>query len=181
MAIRLANLKDAEKIVDIANKIKIKYPNPQNTGFLVYILTKRQYEQRIKQTSFFYVSGDKDINGFLMCYDDKTLATLVKKGELNHENNLVNFILKQQRPYIFGDQIGVLSENIREGIGENMMGALFKDMKRKGIKDMYVGVLHKPFTNQASIEFCDSFGFKYISEVINEDNLAWGIYLLELR
>ncbi len=181
MIVRHVRLNDLGEILQLANSIKLKNNSPKEGGFLVYVLDEGGYKERIHLSSYFYVAESKNkIIGFLMCYDNKTLTDLKNKNLLDYEDKTVNLILSQNRPFLFGDQIGVISSHRSQGIGKSMIKQLFEDMKKQNIKRIYVAVLHKPFKNIASLGFCKKLGFNFLQEVENKDNLVWGIYYLNL-
>jgi ribosomal protein S18 acetylase RimI-like enzyme len=182
MIVRLAKLDDSREIALLADSIRLKEDCSEDKGFLVYILDDNSYKERILHSDYFYVAELKNkIVGFLMCYDDKTLAELKNKHLLDHEDETINFILSQNKPFVFGDQIGVLSSYANQGVGTSMTKQLFEDMKKRNIMRLYVAVLHKLFKNIVSLNFCKKLGFKFIREVENHDNKIWGIYLLNLN
>ncbi|MFA5992200.1 MAG: GNAT family N-acetyltransferase [Candidatus Pacearchaeota archaeon] len=179
MRIRRAVAGDCDQIVNIAKSIKINY-SPQNNGFLVYVLSPKEYLSRIRASRYFYVAEDGDeIKGFLMCYDSNTIVDLRKK--LEHEDGVISFLLGQKKPFVFGDQIGVRPSNQRSNTGRSMLETLFKDMKNSKVNTCYVAILHEPVRNRASIRFCSSLGFKVVGEVTNMDEHVWGVYRKELQ
>ena len=177
---RRAEEKDTHQIYEISKSLKINYQQPQKNGFLVYLLEAEDYKIRINNTDFFYVVVLKEkVHGFLMCYDNKELNYLAKKEYLLHESEIINYVLNQKSPFIFGDQIGISHDNSRQGIGKLLMDKLFEDMKLRDIKRMFVAILHKPIRNTASLKFCNSLGFEQLTEVTNKDGLVWGVCKLE--
>lgn len=173
-----ANPTDAQKVWSLAESVRLNYQKPQKEGFLVYVLNKDQYLQRIITSPFFYVAKtiDADIEGFLMCYDDKTLQQLITNSELSHEDGITKFLTQQPAPYIYGDQIGINNCHAQTGIGNAMMKNLFKEMQTKNIDTMYVAIMHHPIKNTASINFCSKLGFTQVAEITNIDSRVWGIY-----
>lgn len=183
MTIRQATPDDARAIVEIAQSLKLDlsvHPTFLWNGFLVYPLNEEQYKQRIRSTPYFYVDDCSNegigITGFLMCYDDETLRKLTQNGDISHQDAEVKYVLEQKKPFIFGDQIGVRKEWARCGSGTELIRRLFGDMGNNGVRDMYVGILQKPVTNNTSIHFCAGFGFDKINEVQNPDETVWGIW-----
>jgi predicted GNAT superfamily acetyltransferase len=175
MIIRRARASDAERIHAIAESIRLNRDSYQN-GFLVHVPSPEQYRSCISLSPFFYVAQNEETDGFLMCYDSGTLQTLRENGQMEHEDNLVDFVLQNELPYVFGDQIGVRPGKIRQGIGKSMMIRLFEDMEIEHIPTMYVGILHDPVRNGQSIYFCTDLGFEEIGEVTNSDGYVWGVY-----
>jgi len=177
--IRNAKLSDSEGIYKLAESVKINFENPQKYGFLVY---SKDYKKIIKYSKYFYViKKEENILAFLMCYDNQILEKLISFGEFSHEDKIIEFVSKQKKPYLFGDQIAVSQKNNLKGIGKKLMLRLFRDMINNNITDIYVGILHEPIKNMASLNFCNSFGFSQIAEVKNKDNLVWGIYKLNIE
>jgi len=176
MSVRKATVNDAGEVSALAQRIQVDKTD-RTKGFLVYALSPQAYEERILLSNLFYVYEENNhIDGFLMCYTDKELDELIRRGKLNHEYGIIRNISHRDRPFIFGDQIGILPEFNRMGIGRKLMNALFLDMKNKRITKMYVAILHHPYMNSPSYHFFTHFNFKKIEEVMNKDGLVWGIY-----
>ena len=168
---------DAESVSNLAKSLEVDFERPQANGFLVYLHEIEEFARRSGLTDYFYVAErDSELVGYLMCYDNNALESLVEANVLNYEDGIVREVSKQERPYIFGDHIGVREDLTQGNIGRNLMETLFEDMREKGINRMYVGVLHSPVRNEASVSFVRSFGFEEVSEVSNSDGLIWGIY-----
>lgn len=181
MPVRKALEQDAKKIHELAASLGINYQNPQDTGFIVYVLPEDEYRKRAGESDYFYVhEAGGAIEGFLMCYDDETLAGLSRSGALDHEDAIAGYLLKQGKPFVFGDQIGINPEKARQGLGKGMIRRLFTDMRASNIRSVYVCILHSPARNQASISFCKGIGFRELAEVTNRDGLVWGVYGLHL-
>jgi|GEM_PF-1956302 len=187
MIIRRAELKDAERIHQLAKSLWIDWANPQKTGFLVNRYTTNQYQDRMnppQMNPFFYVAEENsDLLGFLACLDSSTFKQLTRQGKLGSLEGDKRFMLNQEGNWIFGDQIGINPLLKRGKIGTEMMKQLFKDMDKKQINNMYVSILHKPVRNYTSIEFCKALGFKHIKgEDTQEgiDRISWGMYRLRL-
>jgi len=180
MEIRHARPEDAKRICDLAASIKIDYSDPQKTGFLVYTLDEDGYERRMRSDLFYVADNGRGIDGFLMCYDDDRLEHMVSGGILGHEDGIIGFVSRQERPYVFGDQIGVAPEKTASGIGSAMMRELFRDMRARQIPKMYVAILDAPSRNMASIDFCTRLGFIPLARVTNSDGKVWGIYRKDL-
>ncbi len=176
MVVRKVTSEDAEKICLLANSIRLDNTEPQKEGFLVYVLDEEQYRSRTISSFFYVAETDLNFDGFLMCYDYEILKKLAQRGLIGHEDKVIEFIIGQQEPYIFGDQIGVDVGKNNQGIGKALIEQLFQDMKAIDISTIYVAILHKPIRNEASISFCRVFGFEQIAEVTNRDETTWGIY-----
>lgn len=181
MILRPARSEDAASISNLAGSLKLEPRLSTRNGFLVYPLNESGYQARTSSPFFYVAETDSNLDGFLMCYDSVTLDDFLEKGLLDHEEGLVQYITKQQTPYIFGDQIGVRKGKNRHNVGTAMMDKLFQDMQQKKIPTMYVGILHQPVRNYASIDFCTKLGFTKISEVANKDETVWGVYQLNLN
>jgi N-acetylglutamate synthase-like GNAT family acetyltransferase len=175
MKIRKANLKDIHQITKIAAQLKIVSP-PQKNGFLVYVLNEGDYRARLI-SKYFYVAEEKDrVVAFIMAYNNLIINKLIESGDLTHQSNIIKFLLKQKKPFIWGDQIGVLKEYAKQGIGGLLMDRLISQSNKNKISAIYVDILHNPFRNEASISFCTKKGFNQIREIENSDKKIWGIY-----
>lgn len=117
-----------------------------------------------------------------MCYDAAFLRGLIESGQIAHEDGIMNFLQTAEpgRDYIFGDQIGVDYKQSHQGVGTKLMEDLFKKIKTRGIKKMFVAVLHEPVQNSVSKDFCKGLGAKNVAEVENSDGLKWGIYKFDI-
>ena len=178
---RKAEAKDAEKISRLANSLKLGQENLTRGGFLVYPLTSEEYQQRILISPYFYAAEeDTELRGFLMCYNDITLESMIKQSLLSHEENLVSYARSQRKPFVFGDQIAITQESQHKGLGKRMLAVLFSDMKAAEINDLYVGVLYEPVMNAYSAQFCNHLGFSEIGSVRNADKTLWGVYHLKI-
>jgi len=113
-----------------------------------------------------------------MCYDNKTLKMMQQNKILAHEDNIINAILQNSEPFIYGDQIviSILAQENKSPIGIQLMNYLFDDMKQQNIRTMYISILHKPTLYTKSKQFCTKIGFKQVDEITNIDNTTWGIY-----
>lgn len=175
MIIIPARSEDAASISNLAQSLQLEPELPTRNGFLVYPLNRQGYQIRTTSPFFYVAENHSNLDGFLMRYDSLTLEDLLKKGLLAHEDGLVQYISKQPTPYVFGDQIRVRKGENRREIGTSMMTRLFHDMQQTKISVMYVGILHQPVRNHASIDFCTKLGFTEITEVNNKDGTVWGV------
>ena len=181
MIIRKARAGDCNEILKIAESLNVKDVKSNNGGFLVYVLDKKGYKDRIKDSDYFYVAEDEgNVKGFLMCYSSIALEKIYSSSKIAHEDDLIKYVLTQKKPFLFGDQIGIKNEFSRTGIGRSLMEKIILDMKNENIFDFYACILHDPVKNNASISFTKSFGFGFLKEIKNKDGRVWGVYLLKL-
>jgi len=184
--VRKANAKDVAQITKIANSVKIDFKNLDkeiiNRGFLVYVLNEEYYKERLNDYFLVYEENNK-INGFLMCYSRIFLKSLITSGALNHKDAEIDFLSNRRtgEKFVFGDQIGVGKDFRGKSVGKKIMNKLFDEMNKNSTKDIYVTILLKPVEHKISLSFCESLGFKHISNVINKDGLIWGVYHLKLE
>ena len=137
MIIRKAKTSDSKNIFKISKSVKINWKNPQKEGFITYPLQEGGYGKRIKLSKYFYVAEEnKEVIGYLMCYDDNTLKRIISDGNINHQDGTTTFLLKQKPPYIFGDHIAIKKKYLQKGVGERLMERLSKDMKKDEIKQI---------------------------------------------
>ncbi len=178
MRIRHAQESDAAQIHSLATELSIQNGRTSDQGFLVYVLSEQEYRLRIGTSDFFYVAQQEgQICGFLMCYSDKTLLALIAANAVAHEDGIMLFVQQQGKPFIFGDQIGVRSD---DGASILLMQKLLTDAKEHQINKMYVAILERPIPNQASKQFCSKLGFQHKATVRNSDGYEWGIYELTI-
>jgi len=178
--IRNALPSDAERIYALAQPLLINWKNPQKNGFLVNRYTVNQYRARTQSPFFYVVERDKSLLGFLMCIDFHTFGLLKQQGtlgEVEGDKRFVESRIKNGENLVFGDQIGVRERSKRDGVGTAMMQRLFEDVKRMDLGSLYVGILHKPMRNDASITFCKNLGFEDMKkEATNTDGTTWCMY-----
>lgn len=177
-----------DEVLAIANEAKIDPRNPgtedTKSGFLIYPLTREGYQKRTRGNDFFITFSEQgQVKGFVMCYDRAFLNKLIEEGEIGHEDGIVNYLSSQTPPednFLFGDQIGISRQNRTREAGTMLLEEVFVKMREKGMKNMYVAVLHQPVRNEASINFIGGLGFNNVAKVTNSDGLVWGIYHVEL-
>jgi L-amino acid N-acyltransferase YncA len=175
MEIRKANTKDVKSIQKIAESLSLNPKQPQKKGFLVYVLDNNEYSARINSSYFYVAEENGKILGFLMCYDKENLIKLIKEGEIKHEEGIIKYLNKKEGSFIFGDQIGILSEHTLKGIGKAMTQRLFQDMTKNGVEELIVCVSHFPL-NSASTAFVKHLGLKKEAQIINTDGHEWDVY-----
>jgi len=177
-----------KEVLEIAQEASVDPKNAdQKTtkkGFLVYPLSKERYEQRAKENDFFVTFSEQgQVKGFLMCYDRAFLQKLIDEGEIGHEDGIVSYLKNQTEPednFLYGDQIGISSENRTKEAGTILMEKIFAKMKDRNMRNMYVAILHNPIRNEASINFVGRLGFNNVADVSNADGLVWGIYHVDI-
>lgn len=176
LKIRKASIADATQIHSIAQDLKLDKTEPQKNGFLIYTTDLDGYKKRISSTNYFYVAErDGEIIGYLFCFDDKTIKSLVEKKILFGEDKTFPFFFSKKKPFILADQMGIMKKYSYQGIGQALFDKFFSDVI--GSKcDIYAEILHKPIKNNASSSFCKSIGFSEITEITNSDGNTWGIY-----
>ena len=60
-----------------------------------------------------------------------------------------------------------------------MFDRLFSEIIDRGVPNIYISTLHKPYRNSVSINFCESLGFNFIDEVKDHEDRTWGVYSIE--
>lgn len=186
MLVRSAELADISRILSVVSEAAI---NPRNitarsakNGFLVYPLDEKDYADRLFGNKFFLVITEGDvIKGFVMCYELSFLKRLIVDKKIQHEDGIIQFLETLNGAFLYGDQIGVSTDNRSRKAGTLLLQEIFRRMRRDNIEDMYVAILHKPIHNSASIRFVSRFGFSCKKEVVNSDGLVWGIYHLNIN
>lgn len=181
--IRQATRADLEHIERLAESVKYDPESPDKSNTLGYVLDREEYLRRLTNPEFFYVSeNDGEVDGFLMCYDNQFLDGLVA-DDMFHHDGVLDFLRKQETPFVYGESIAVKRELERSGIGKAMMSRLFQDMRKRDIQRMHVLIRHNPDRNEESIDFCSGLDFEYTGkEITNSDNVfTWGVYSLNLE
>ena len=173
-----------EEVLEIAQEASIDPKNAdQKTtrkGFLVYPLSKERYEKRANENDFFVTFSEQgQVKGFLMCYDRAFLQKLIDDGEIGHEDGIIGYLTSHtddEDNFLYGDQIGISSDNRTREAGTILMEKVFAKMRERNMRNMYVAILHGPIRNEASINFVGRLSFNNVAEVTNSDGLVWGIY-----
>jgi hypothetical protein len=175
-AIRRARMGDEGIMAEMAGKLRLDPRNPRPEGFLTYPLDADGYHRRLIVSGNTYIAENHHGSpaGFLMCFNELGLEVLAAYGDMDHQDGEVEFVMKQDKPFIFADQIGVLEP--RNGAGRALLGALFEDMEESHIPVMYASVLKEPVENKASFDFCREMGFEQMEAVRNPDGYLWVVH-----
>jgi ribosomal protein S18 acetylase RimI-like enzyme len=180
MMIRKATSADLSGICAVADSVRLDTKHIQESGFLVYVLDKQGYADRLDESDLFLVAIDQDeVVGFILCYEDHTVANLVRRGVLSSDLLRARELAGCNGRWLYGDQIAVRPAYVRRGIGPALVLALYNEIKHRGIDSVFVGILHEPL-NTASKAFCEGLGFAFRGTLRYEDGRLWGIYCREV-
>jgi GNAT superfamily N-acetyltransferase len=175
MAIMHAKLEHIDKIRQLAESLRFDPIKPK-AGALITVLNPKEYAFRIKHSDYFYVEIERgELVGFLMCLDNKLIARAVKGGMFHH-TELLPFLLNCEKPFIYGESIGIRESEQRKGIGKALMDRWIFDMGKAGINKSYVMIRHKPARNNPSIDFVRGFGFRDTGTEVSNRDMIHGIY-----
>ena len=166
-------LKDAAIIRQIAIDVNISIDSSEETGFVEYpIPDEEEYLQMIKKSKYFYVAeSDKKIVGFLSGFTYEYLQT-----HLDKEDELEQFLLKKNRDFIYLDQLAVIKEYRRKGIGKKLIQQLITDSIKEGYKTFIAVVCCREGKQNYSVNLLQSLDFKLIGEKTISNGLKFEIY-----
>lgn len=181
------NFEDAVRIANFVEKINIKYKdNHEYSGFLLYNFGAEDYQKRLKisnDISFLYSENGKIIS-FVLAYK----GSLLKEYSflIKHEKNIIREVLLiceklKINDFVWGEQIGVISEKRRKGFGELMLNLIFNYMKTNKIKDFFCMVSLCPNTNTAGLNFLLSEKKFNIVRIVQEVDVKWAILHRNLK
>jgi len=191
-----ACLAQADTIAHIADSVNIHTYAYQGKGFLVYGLTKDEYEKRIKDNSYVYVFMiGKKVIGFVCGYDRHQFEDYLSNETLGHEPVIGAAIGRHARErgdqqYAFLDQIAILPRYQDQGYGELAFNHFCEQLNCPYCVAMAEGPLRNP-----RIEYWQDRGFIRIGEAIEYlpdrfngiravggpiKRILWGIYTLPM-
>ena len=180
-------LDEAIDISEIAASLKLdlkKYP--QKNGFLVHPRDARWYRERIKtgrniEADYFSVARNgEQVLGYVMGCLKSLLPLYVEKGLITCPET-AKYLERKAGYFFFGEQIGVNPRFAKRGVGRKLLEGMVAWAKAYDADRVIVDILHEPTRNEASITFCEQFGFKQADEIENSDHTTWGLYELDLR
>ena len=124
---------------------------------------------RTENNPFFYVAENSHrIIGFLANYADDDL----ERFDFTNDQ-IAQYILTKQKPFIYSDQLAIVREFQNRGIGVKLMKRFLTDSK--GL-DIFGAVAHSPHRNESAIRLHMSLGGRCIEEIEVYDGLVFGIY-----
>ncbi len=157
LQVRKATAKDVSSIYRIACSVGTK-TKESYSGFLVddYSAKPKYYQkffqERILELDHFYVTEGHGILGFLMAY--------TKEQWLKYNPNWIDdahwrpdFDMNKTNNFVVVDKTAILSNLTGKGIGSFLYKQLMKDLKTKGIKDIFAETIISPMPNFASLAF----------------------------
>lgn len=155
--VRKVTSKDLSAIYRVACSVGSK-TKESYAGFLMddYTAKPKYYQkfflERILELDHFYVAEGHGIVGFLMAY--------TKEQWLKYNPNWIedtywcpDFDRKKIDNFIVIDKTAILSNLTGKGIGSILYKQLMKDLKKKGIQDIFAETIISPTPNFASLAF----------------------------
>lgn len=178
MIIRNAQEKDAALVEKIVLELNISRKSRKKTGFVEYLpIPLAQWKKRIKYNPYFYVVEDtRNIVGFLAAYAHDFL----KMTSFKHDQ-LVQYILTKEPPFIYWDQLAIREDYQGKGIGKSLIQHLLKKLLDTHHISIYGPIAHKPHSNIISIHMLKSFGWEQIDKIEVYDGLVFGIYCKKIH
>lgn len=177
--VRKAEEKDVDGIFNVASSTGKKRKDYMH-GFLMDFYNsnpegfKNKFRRDIALSDFFYVAE----------YSDKESRTIVGfTYGLSKENWLKrtptwlddcsfrpDFNMKNLDDFVVLEKIAVLDKYNRQGVGSMLSKRLIKDIKEKGIRDLFEEVIIAPVPNLPSVLFKKKRSFKLAATRFEEHN-----------
>ena len=176
MFIRKAKPNDLDRICAVAESVRLDPRHAQQGGFLVYVLDRAGYAERLAVTDLFYVAIERDeVVGFLLCYEDRTVAALVRQGRLREDVLQASAVAGCDGRWIYADQLAVHPAHAAHGTGMALVWEAYQEVRDRGFDSVFVAVLHDP-PNTRSQAFCEALGFAFQGTMRYHDGRLWGLY-----
>jgi ribosomal protein S18 acetylase RimI-like enzyme len=159
--VRRATPGDLDGICAVAESVRLNPLHAQEGGFLVYVLDRQGYADRLAASDLFYVAIDRDeVVGFLLCYDDRTVVDLVEQGVLSDDMLRARAVAGCDGRWIYGDQLAVHPAHACQEVGISLAWELYRQLRNRGSDSVFVAILHDP-PNTRSKAFCEALGFVF--------------------
>lgn len=185
LRIERPKLMDAEGIAKIAESLRLNLEKVYPNGFLLYPKNTQWYQDRIREGfehkgDYFYVAREGEhLVGYILGTEGLLLPEYIQKGLVTCPET-AQHLYNRTKHFVFGEQIGVIPDCTRKGIGSRLLEHLTKEIDAKSER-ILVNIAHAPVKNEASINFCRHEGFSLLHEFSNSDGSLWGIYERGLR
>lgn len=157
ISVRRATAKDVQNIYKVACSVGSK-SKESYAGFLMddYASKPKYYQkfflERVLELDHFYIAENQGILGFLMAYTKeqwlKYNPTWIKDIYWNPK-----FDMACTDNFIVVDKTAILSHMTGKGIGSILYKQLIRDLKAKGIHDIFAETIISPTPNFASLAF----------------------------
>jgi len=173
MIIRKATVNDAEKIREISLKYNVSRFSKKK-GFVEFNTPNiERYSQMIDKNPYFYVAEeDNTLAGFLSSFSSQRL-----RDSFGKEDQIVNYLLlRKKEPFIYTEQIAVLTKYMRKCTGNYLFSRLFHDLADSEYSKVWCAVSHKPNRNVPAMKTAERQGFKLNEEIEVYNGLIFGIY-----
>jgi predicted GNAT superfamily acetyltransferase len=138
-------------------------------GFLVKKLTKEDVEEILQDQKNQFVCVAKEgeeVLGYLIGCD-------VSKTKINFLKYWPDFKKSEKGKFFYHKQIVKKPE--AKNVGKKLLLAMFDEAKIRSYSQVICRIVHKPFFNQASINFHQKFGFNQVT-TMEESGMMLGIY-----
>ncbi|MHA1310072.1 MAG: GNAT family N-acetyltransferase [Candidatus Helarchaeota archaeon] len=143
--------KDFNKFVDLYNKIKVPFYDPNYT----------ESEFKLIQNDMVFLAEiDNKLVGYVICFIRD--AKYDKDSEQFFDKELAQYVNKNERLGVLGE-IGVLEEYRRSGIATALAAEVGRYFKEKNVDKIYAEAYSE---NVEALKFIQSFGFKKIGMVV---------------
>ena len=158
MSIRKAKTKDVDSIFRVACSVGTK-TKESYSGFLMddYIAKPKYYQkfflERIFELDYFYVAESPNgILGFLMAYS-KDQWLKYNPEWIEDTMWSPDFDMEKTDNFVVIDKTAIMANLTAKGIGSSLYKGLMKDLKEKGIVNIFAETLISPTPNFASLAF----------------------------
>ncbi len=162
--VRNAKLKDLPGVVKVNHSLH--YPERKD-GFLIQKRPVEEFKKILGICKYFFIAEvGRRVVGYLIVMDE-TADFL--------DNEIFSFYVGRYKNFVFIEQIGVLPDYQRRGIGR----ALYKKLLEIERKRVLVDFMIKP-RNSQTISFHKTIGFKSIGDIIHLKN-GWKARVYEFK
>lgn len=157
-------------------------PAHGNTGFLLrsYPMTERDFSEVLSEFVL-CAHQNGEVLGFILAYKKALFWHLYNQALIRPGAALGDFLSALEGEFIFGHRIGVAPWSRRRDVASHLVLQMRTRIANSPCREMYVGILHAPVRNTASIGFSTRLGFELVAERANPNGDLWGIYRLVLR
>lgn len=175
LRIRNARIEDAKVIRGISLLSSISSDSRKPCGFVDFETpSEEEYKIRIKDNDFFYIAEiSGEVIGFMANYSSQMLD-----DRLFPHDKIIQRVLREERPFVYGEQLAVTSKHRRNGIGRLLFEHCLNNITNS-YQIFYGAIAHNPFRNKPSISLCEQMGLNFFEELA-DGTLTFGLYKKEL-
>ena len=181
MEIRKVQTRDIPQIKRLADSLVVTSKNAdKKLGFCDYSLSEEQYRMRSRSGLFLVGCNNSELEGFCMAYNSDFVRRLVEQELQLRDDAIFNYFILQQEAFVYLDQIAVRKP--KTFLGGIYAYELFERLKENSEGNQFIqGVIpHLPWKNETSIKFFTHQGGRLLKEITGKNQVAFGVYRLDL-